>query len=251
MITPYNDITMTNRIDLGSEQGRLAKRILRKHTSHPDRIRETLKSGNPNRVRKYMNSKLEQNTIKIISLIKTLKKEDQERRYMLNKISKIADFSKTHNIKSNKDKANKISDIIWKEVMETLQETENRQKQTLIILAHQIYKVGGLKNKVQKNNGIIANLDKEVRPKTIAELIKKRNLKVKIKQLRTRSQDIKKLNESVRQNEEIIVKLQEMIAPLAKKHNIKVKSEDTKSDEAYTNEYKSIFKNEIKINKSN
>ena len=42
-----------------------------------------------------------------------------------------------------------------------------------------------------------------------------------------------------------------MIAPLAKKHNIKVKSEATKSNEAYTNEYKSIFKNEIKINKSN
>ena len=239
MITPYNDITMTNRIDLGSEQGRLAKRILRKHTSHPDRIRETLKSGNPNRVRKYMNSELEQNTIKIISLIETLKKEGQEREYMLNKISKIANFSKTDNIKSNK--AKKISDIIWKEVMETLQETENKQKQTLIILAHKIYKVGGLKNQVQKNNAIIANLDKEVRPKTIAELIKKRNLKVKIKQLRTRAQDIKNLNESVRQNEEIIVKLQEMIAPLAKKYNIKVKSEDTKSSETYTNEYKSIF----------
>jgi len=239
MITPYNDYTHTNRIDLNTEKGKLAKRILRKHTSHPDNIRKMLKNGNTGKVRTYLSKAVEGNVKKIIILINELKQEAKERDDMLQKISSTADFSQVHiNTTSNS-----VTDNIWNEVMETLHKTEKDHKQTLLILADEIYKIGGIKNKVQRSNAIIANLDKEVRPKTMAELIKKRNLKVKLQDLQTRAKDIQKLNEAVQQNDEILEKLYEMLKPLAKKHNIQINTEDK---EKFSNNYKSIFKNEKK-----
>ena len=239
MITPYNDYTQTNRIDLNTEKGKLAKRILRKHTSHPDNIRKMLKNGNTGKVRTYLSKAVEGNVKKIIILINELKQEAKERDDMLKKISTTADFSQVH----TNTTSNSVTDNIWNEVMETLQKTEKDHKQTLLILADEIYKIGGIKNKVQRSNAIIANLDKEVRPKTMAELIKKRNLKVKLQDLQTRARDIQKLNEAVQQNDEILEKLYEILKPLAKKHNIKINTEDK---EKFSNNYKSIFKNENK-----
>ena len=237
MITPYNDFTETNRIDLNTEKGKLAKRILRKHTSHPDNIRKMLKNGNTKKIRTYLSKTVEGNVKKIIILINELKQEAKERDDMLKKISTTSDFSRVQ----TKTTSNSVTDNIWNEVMETLHKTEKDHKQTLLILADEIYKIGGIKNKVQRRNAIIANLDKEVRPKTMAELIKKRNLKLKLQDLQTRAKDIQKLNEAVQQNDEILEKLYEMLKPLAKKHNMKINTEDK---ENFSNNYKSIFKNE-------
>ncbi len=243
MITPYNDYTMTNRIDSGSEKGRLIKRILRKHTSHPDNIRAALKSGKSNQVRRYMNKELESNVKKIILLIDELKKEAKERQDMLDQISEISNFTKVHDTKQV-DQAKEIADKIWGEVMETLYSTEKNHKKTLLILADEIYKIGGLKDKVQRKQAIISNLEQNVRPKSVKKLIQQRNLKTKLQELHKRAVDIQMLNNSIKQNEEIIDKLHNMLKPIAKKHNIKITSED--NQEKFSNNYKSIFKNENK-----
>ena len=251
MITPYNDYTKTNEINLGSEQGRLAKLILKKHTSHPDNIRALLESGNPNRIRKYMDNELEKNELKIVSFIEELKREGAQRQAMLEQISKVSNFSKVHSLKKRGDKAKQISAKIWGNVIKTLHDTENNHKKTLLILANEIYKIGGLKNKVQRKQKILSNLEQKGndRPQTLQELlIKKRNLKVNIKKLRTRANDIKRLNEAARQNEELIDKLHKMLIPIAKKQNLRIDIEDNnEKNEKYTNKYKSIFKNEMKL----